>query len=133
MMDTPIDTMTVSQLAPSGIYLGPAIADPSPLEPDVWLLPGGCVDALPPHIPAGKRARWTGTEFTIEDCPPPVVVPDAPEPPPLPPSVQRAAAYRDEADPLYFRAMRGEASLDDWRAKISEIRARYPDPETIKT
>lgn len=39
----------------------------------------------------------------------------------------RAAAYADEADPLFFKAQRGECTLDDWKAKVAEIRARIPD------
>ena len=41
---------------------------------------------------------------------------------------QRAAAYAAEADPLFFKAQRGEVSMDDWTAKVEEIRARYPYP-----
>jgi hypothetical protein len=40
----------------------------------------------------------------------------------------RAAAYAVEADPLFFKAQRGEASMDDWTAKVEEIRTRYPYP-----
>lgn len=40
----------------------------------------------------------------------------------------RLAAYRAEADPLFFKHMRGEATRDEWLAKIDEIKARYPDP-----
>lgn len=38
----------------------------------------------------------------------------------------RAAAFRDESDPLFFKAQRGEATMDEWQAKIDEIRQRYP-------
>lgn len=41
----------------------------------------------------------------------------------------RAAAYRLEADPLFFKAQRGEATTDEWTAKVAEIKARYPYPE----
>jgi len=41
---------------------------------------------------------------------------------------QRAGAYAAEADPLFFKAQRGEVSMDDWTAKVEEIRARYPYP-----
>ena len=41
---------------------------------------------------------------------------------------ERAAAYRAEADPLFFKAQRQEATMADWNAKIAEIRARFPDP-----
>ena len=38
----------------------------------------------------------------------------------------RAAAYAAEADPLFFKAQRGEATMDEWQAKVDEIRNRYP-------
>ena len=38
----------------------------------------------------------------------------------------RATAYATEADPLFFKAQRGEATMDEWNAKVAEIRARYP-------
>jgi hypothetical protein len=39
---------------------------------------------------------------------------------------QRRVAYALEADPLFFKAQRGEATMDDWQAKVAEIKARYP-------
>ena len=41
----------------------------------------------------------------------------------------RAAAYAQEADPLFFKYQRGEATEQEWLDKIEEIRARYPYPE----
>jgi hypothetical protein len=41
---------------------------------------------------------------------------------------QRAAAYAAEADPLFFKAQRGEASMDDWTAAVEAIRTRFPYP-----
>ena len=41
----------------------------------------------------------------------------------------RAAAYAREADPLFFKAQRGEATLEEWQAKVDEIRDRFPYPE----
>jgi len=38
----------------------------------------------------------------------------------------RKAAYAAEADPLFFKAQRGEATLQEWQDKIAEIKARYP-------
>jgi hypothetical protein len=62
-------------------------------------------------------------------------------PPPPPTAVQiaagqrafaeaaRAQAYAAEADPLFFKAQRGEIPMQDWTQKVAEIRARYPYPE----
>ena len=41
----------------------------------------------------------------------------------------RAKAYADEADPLFFKVQRGEASEQEWLDAIEAIRARYPYPE----
>lgn len=38
----------------------------------------------------------------------------------------RAEAYRTEADPLFFKAQRGEATMDEWQAKVTEIKALFP-------
>ena len=41
---------------------------------------------------------------------------------------KRARAYAAEADPLFFKAQRGEATSDKWTAKVAEIKARFPYP-----
>lgn len=41
----------------------------------------------------------------------------------------RRAAYVVEADPIFFMAQRGEATLADWEAKVAEIKARFPYPQ----
>jgi hypothetical protein len=50
--------------------------------------------------------------------------------------VARKSAYADEADPIYMMAVRGEINeatgspytMDDWKAKVTEIKVRYPKP-----
>ena len=56
-----------------------------------------------------------------------------PEPEPEPPTLdqQKAArqeAYRTEADPLFFMSQRGETTVEEWQAKVAEIKARFPYP-----
>jgi hypothetical protein len=41
-------------------------------------------------------------------------------------SHNRQQAYAAEADPLFFKAQRGEATMAEWQAKVAEIKARYP-------
>ena len=41
----------------------------------------------------------------------------------------RANAYAQESDPLFFKAQRGEATIEEWQAKVDEIRDRFPYPE----
>lgn len=38
----------------------------------------------------------------------------------------RRKAYEVEADPIFFLIQRGEATQEEWTAKIAEIKARYP-------
>lgn len=45
---------------------------------------------------------------------------------------QRRAAFQREADPLFFRYQRGEATEQDWLDKVEEIRERYPYPNESK-
>lgn len=78
-------TKPVSQLDENGFFVGVAFADESPLEPGVYLLPGGAIDAEAPTIPEGKSAKWTG-EWVFVDIPPaePEPSPGALEPQPVP-------------------------------------------------
>jgi hypothetical protein len=55
------------------------------------------------------------------------------EPPPyIPPKERQEAsrqeAYRTEADPLFFMSQRGEATVEEWQAKVAEIKVRFPYP-----
>lgn len=38
----------------------------------------------------------------------------------------RKIAYQNEADPLFFKAQRGEATMQEWLDKVQEIKNRYP-------
>jgi hypothetical protein len=38
----------------------------------------------------------------------------------------RHAAYVAEADPLFFKAQRGEVEQQVWLDKVAEIKLRYP-------
>ena len=38
----------------------------------------------------------------------------------------RRNAYIVEADPLFFKAQRGEATMEEWQAKVAEIKTRFP-------
>lgn len=38
----------------------------------------------------------------------------------------RIQAYREESDPLFFKAQRGEIELQEWTDKVQEIKQRFP-------
>lgn len=74
-------TKNVCQLDGAGYFVGLVEADESPLEPGVFLIPGGAVDVEAPEIPAGKRAKWMGDSWVLEDVSSDV----APDPDPIEP------------------------------------------------
>ena len=80
----------VSQLDAHGRFVGTTLADESPLEPGVFLLPGGTVDVEPPVVPDGKFAHWSGA-WVLEDIPQPEA-PVLPEIPRVPQVVTRRQA-----------------------------------------
>ena len=45
----------------------------------------------------------------------------------------RAAAYASEADPLFFKAQRGEATIEEWQSTVADIRARFPYPTEVQS
>lgn len=122
-------TKTVIQLDAEDYFVGVATADESPLEPGVYLIPGGAVDAPTPDVPQGQRARWTGQGWALE------AIPVAPEPPaPEPPrraDIIRARLAAIDADSIRaLRAVaRGKAikadtdKLDALDTEAAELRA----------
>ena len=63
------------------------------------------------QVAAGQLTAQVAFSLDLADC-----------------KANRKAAYADEADPLFFKMQRGEASEEEWKAKITEIRERYPTP-----
>jgi hypothetical protein len=61
---------TVYQLNQQGEYIGETIAHESPLEPGIYLIPGGCVETAPPETKKGQVAVWDGV-WTLVDVPEP--------------------------------------------------------------
>lgn len=59
----------VSQFDAAGYLVGPVAADPSPLEPGVWLLPAGAVDVEPIEQAEGFRYRMEAGEWIAEALP----------------------------------------------------------------
>jgi hypothetical protein len=123
--------MEVYQTDTEGFYVGPTLADQDPLDEANWLIPGGCVEQEPPALSEGQRARFTDGAWLVVD---PALEADPEAEPELPPTKEqqeqlRRWAYQQEADPLFFMSQRGEATVEEWQAKVQEIKARYPYPE----
>jgi hypothetical protein len=85
--------MNVFQTDREGRFIATLLADESPLEPGVVLLPAGCVTIAPPQTGPEQFARWTGSAWEIVDVPQPMPQPPAPPaPPPVPASISRRQA-----------------------------------------
>lgn len=93
-------------------------------------------DALPEPIPytasvadCVQHSRELFARAVAGDFGPvaPYVAP--PVVPPTPEQIEalRRAAYAKEADPLFFKWQRGEATEAEWLAKVAEIKARFPE------
>jgi hypothetical protein len=122
--------MKVFQTDHNGFLVGETVADPDPMDEGNWLIPGGCVEQEPPALSDGQRAKFVSGAWLVVD-PEPVVGPEPePEIPPTKADQEelRRSAYQQEADPLFFMSQRGEATVEEWQAKVAEIKARYPYP-----
>lgn len=55
----------VSQLDSCGFYVAPVMADESPLEKGVFLIPAGAIDVSPPDFQARlhHKIKWDGSQF----------------------------------------------------------------------
>ena len=69
--------MNVYQTDLNGVFVGTTTADQDPLDSTNWLIPAGCVETAPPTITDSQLAKWSGTEWVVEDIP--ITEPD-PEP-----------------------------------------------------
>ena len=81
---------------------------------------GANIPADPANTDYAAYLQWLSAGNTPSPADPP---------PPLDIAALRRAAYAAEADPLFFKAQRGEATQAEWLAKIAEIKSRYPWPE----
>jgi hypothetical protein len=82
-----------------------------------WSLNGDAYDGLtwlsdtPKPTQAELDALWASTQTTVAN---------------QQADTNRHNAYVAEADPLFFKAQRGEGTMAEWEAKVAEIKARYP-------
>lgn len=59
----------VYQTDGNGYLVGETAADPDPMRPGFWLIPGGCVEMAPPIIKGGKVAQWIGYRWKMVEKP----------------------------------------------------------------
>ena len=115
---------------------------------DLDALPQAEQDAFKERLAAGINGwEWDGEwvqvqniatieqfGFTVADFPD-APVPEQPDYSPDQQEQERKAAeavesrrqaYVAESDPIFFMAQRGEATMEEWQAKVDEIKQRFP-------
>lgn len=91
----------VSQLDADGFFVNATVADESPLEPGIFLMPAGAFDILPPATLGGKRAKLVNGTWELLSIPvPESVVPNCAEPTPQ----EMLSAWRESASVSRFQA-----------------------------
>lgn len=53
----------------TGRYIGSSDAEPSPLEPDIWLVPANATIDQPPKAAAEELVVWTGARWIVTQLP----------------------------------------------------------------
>jgi hypothetical protein len=114
----------VCQLDAAGYFTNLAVADESPLEPGVYLIPGGCIDTTAPTISAGQRAKWNDA-WVIEDIPQPEPEPEL-KPVELTYKEKRVAEYPSLLDYIDGVVKGDQAQIDAYVAACLAVKAKYP-------
>jgi hypothetical protein len=110
------ENITDAILADYGVYVVTDVAQPS-CDPSTQVV---MQDTAPTQNGGSWTLGWTVRDKTPEE----LAVTQAATKATLVNS--RLEAYRAEADPLFFMAQRGEATMEEWLAKVAEIKARFP-------
>lgn len=116
----------VCQLDAAGYFTGLTVADESPLEPGVFLLPGGSIDVPPPSVPAGQRAKWNGS-WVFENLPQPVPEHET-ELENLTYSEKRMVEYPSLLDYIDGVVKGDQAQIDKYISECLAVKAKYPKP-----
>jgi hypothetical protein len=119
-----MDTKTVYSYHPfTRTYLGPLVlnaSDRSPLEPEVWLIPGDCLEVEPPAPGPGQYVAEEAGAWVLRDIPQPPAPPapaPTPEPEPVTPEQQMQAV--EDAIQDYMDAMARMLGYDDIKTAVT--------------
>ena len=112
---------TVIQLDQQSYYMGSTVADESPLEPGIYLMPAGTIDAEQPIIPKNHRARWVDNSWTFESLP---IIVSAESSIIGQTYVEKRAmeypTFADQLDLIYH------GGIEAWKAAIQAVKDKYP-------
>ncbi|MBJ2155257.1 hypothetical protein [Variovorax sp. IB41] len=96
-------------------------SDKSPLEDDVYLIPGGCLEAVPPTPPSGQWPFVVDGEWVLQ------MLSEEPEPEPAPtPTLEERAAALLRAVDAHLNVAARARGYDS--IITAALRAGYPGP-----
>ena len=75
---------TYNYIADTGIFYSEVVADESPLEPGVFLIPAHATTVAPPQVTNPEIAVFKDGEWSVEVLPPPPEPEPEPQPEPEP-------------------------------------------------
>ena len=75
---------TYNYIADTGIFYSEGVADESPLEPGVFLIPAHATTVAPPQVTNPEIAVFKDGEWSVEVLPPPPEPEPEPQPEPEP-------------------------------------------------
>jgi len=103
----------------TGEYIGESVADESPLEPGVFLIPANATTLAPLPTADGKTVNFSGSAWVYRDIPPPIEKTYA---------EKRAAEYPAMTDYLDGVVKGDQAQIDAYIATCQAVKAKYPKP-----
>ena len=123
----------------TGAYQHSGVADKSPLEENVWLVPALATTIEPPSVDEGYQAVFKNNAWTVE------LIPEEPVKEPkeqpvnphdlLPEYVRnRMEEYpyvSELADALYWSNQGDNTKLDAYYAACAAVKSKYPKPEEL--
>jgi hypothetical protein len=116
----------ITQLDAYGYFVGPVIADESPLETGVYLIPANAIDAPLPDVPNGMVAKWSG-EWVFELIPEPEPVVEVDLKADWTYVEYRKSEYPPIGDQLDALWKGGDAAAE-MLAQVQAVKAKYPKP-----
>lgn len=124
-------TKPAYQLDANNYLTGETVADESPREPGVFLIPAGCVMVRPPPHVDGKRRRFLKGAWLYEDAPAPV---EPPAPKPVARTIEQALYEKlkqiNDACAYWLHQLKASTPMDEvlsWGRQEAEARAYLAD------
>ncbi len=110
--------MRVVQLDVQNYFAGMVDCEESPLEPGVFLVPAGCIEAEEPVVPEGHKAKWNNG-WVIEK----IAVRE------LEYWEKRLAKYPSYTEYLDGVVKGDQAQIDKYIADCLAVKAMFPKPQ----